>query len=199
MMTVILVDLAIIAVLLTADLLSKHYVESFLLARGGSYDVIQDILTFRYSRNSGAAFGIFEDARVFLSVFVGIVLLALIGFMVYLVLKKKHKEKGGMLLQVSLSMIFAGGLGNLVDRIAFGYVRDFIDYTFLYTWFGLDFAICNLADVFLTIGIILAVICLIYQMVIDAKREKEAKAAEPDSDAAQDVTEKSEEGKDGND
>ena len=173
MTTVILVDILIVAILLTADLLSKHFVESFLLSRGGSYEVIKNILTFRYSRNAGAAFGIFENSRVFLSVFVGIILLALIGFMVYHIIKRKYKEKGGIFLHVSLSFILAGGLGNLVDRVAFGYVRDFIDYTFLYTLFDWNFAICNLADVFLTVGVIMIVIYLIYAMVLESKKEKE--------------------------
>ena len=81
-----------------------------------------------------------------------------------------------MLLHVALAMVLAGGLGNLVDRIAFGYVRDFIEYTIVYTLFKRDFAICNLADVYLTIGVILVVIYLIYAMVLEAKKEKQQKA-----------------------
>ena len=117
----------------------------------------------------------FENSRVFLSVFVGVVLAVLIAYLVYNVVKKKYKEKGGMLLHVALAMVLAGGLGNLVDRIAFGYVRDFIEYTIVYTLFKRDFAICNLADVYLTIGVILVVIYLIYAMVLEAKKEKQQK------------------------
>ena len=141
MMIVILVDVLIIAVLLTADLVSKHYAAKYLLSNGGSYQAIKNVLTFRYSENSGAAFGIFDNARIFLCVFVGVVLLAVLVFMGYHILKKKYKEKGGIFLHVTLSMIVAGGLGNLVDRIAFGYVRDFIEYTIVYTLFKKDFAI----------------------------------------------------------
>ena len=172
MTIVILVDLLIVAVLLTADLITKHYAASYLLSHGGSYEAIKDVLTFRYSENRGAAFGIFTDSRVFLSVFVGIVILALIGFMVYHIVKKKYKEKGGVFLHVALSMILAGGIGNLVDRIALGYVRDFIEYTFVYTLFKYDFAICNLADVFLTIGVIMVIVYLIVMMVDEAKKGK---------------------------
>ena len=178
MTIVIIVDVLIVAVLLTVDLLSKYFAAAYLPAHGGSYEVIKDVLTFRYSENSGAAFGIFENSRVFLSVFVGIVLLAIVGFMAYHIYKKKYKEKGGMFLHVTLAMILAGGLGNLVDRIAFGYVRDFIEYTVVYTLFKRDFAICNVADVYLTVGVILIVIYLIYTMVQEAKREKGKKAAE---------------------
>ena len=176
MTIVIIVDALIVAVLLTADLLTKYFAASYLPANGGSYEAIKNVLTFRYSENSGAAFGMFENSRVFLSVFVGVVLAALIAYLVYNVVKKKYKEKGGMLLHVALAMVLAGGLGNLVDRIAFGYVRDFIEYTIVYTLFKRDFAICNLADVYLTIGVILVVIYLIYAMVLEAKKEKRQKA-----------------------
>ena len=177
MTIVIIVDVVIVAVLLAADLISKYFAAAYLPKHGGSYEVIKDVLTFRYSENSGAAFGIFEDSRVFLSVFVGVVLLAILGFMVYHIYKGKYKEKGGIFLHVTLSMILAGGIGNLVDRIAFGYVRDFIEYTVVYTLFKRDFAICNLADVYLTVGVIMVVVYLIYTMVADYKKEKAKKAA----------------------
>ncbi len=177
MTIVIIVDVVIVAVLLAADLISKYFAAAYLPKHGGSYEVIKDVLTFRYSENSGAAFGIFEDFRVFLSVFVGVVLLAILGFMVYHIYKGKYKEKGGIFLHVTLSMILAGGIGNLVDRIAFGYVRDFIEYTVVYTLFKRDFAICNLADVYLTVGVIMVVVYLIYTMVADYKKEKAKKAA----------------------
>lgn len=175
-MAIAIIDFIIVAVLLTGDLLSKHYAASILPEIGGSYEAIKDVLTFRYSENTGAAFGMFEDSRVFLSVFVGVVILALLAFMVYHIVKKKYKEKGGVFLQVALAMILAGGIGNLVDRVALGYVRDFIEYTLVYTLFKKDFAICNLADVYLTIGVILVIIYLIYAMVIEARKEKEKKA-----------------------
>ena len=175
-MAIAIIDFIIVAVLLTGDLLSKHYAASILPEIGGSYEAIKDVLTFRYSENTGAAFGMFEDSRVFLSVFVGVVILALLAFMVYHIVKKKYKEKGGVFLHVALAMILAGGIGNLVDRIALGYVRDFIEYTIVYTLFKKDFAICNLADVYLTIGVILVIIYLIYAMVIETRKEKEKKA-----------------------
>jgi len=176
-MTVIIVDVLLTIFLLAADLLSKHFVSDFLLSHGGSYTVIDKVLTFRYSENTGAAFGILDNARILLSVLVGVVVIGLIAFMVYHIVKGKHKERGGLLLHISLSLVVAGGLGNLVDRIAFGYVRDFIEYTFIYTLFGENFAICNFADVCLTIGVILLIIYLIAFYAIDSdKKKKKAQA-----------------------
>lgn len=177
-MIVIAVDILIVAFLLAADLVTKHYAAK-LLASGGPYEAIPKVLTFRYTENTGAAFGMLSDSRILLSVFVGIVVLGMIGFLVYHIIKKKYKEKGGILLHVSLSFVIAGGIGNLVDRIALGYVRDFIDYTVLYTLFKLDFAICNLADVFLTIGVILLIVYMIIYMVNDSKNRKQTAAEQP--------------------
>ena len=177
MTTVILVDVLTFAVLLVADLVSKHYATSYLLSHGGSYEAIKGVLTFRYSENRGAAFGIFENSRLFLSIFVGIVILGIIGFLIYHIVKKKYREKGGLFLHIALSCILAGGVGNLVDRIALGYVRDFIEYSFIYTLFKKNFAICNLADVFLTIGVIMVIIYLILLMVWESRKEKAARAS----------------------
>lgn len=202
MTLVIFVDLFIIAILITADLLSKHYAASYLLSHGGSYEAIKGVLTFRYSENRGAAFGIFENSRLFLSLFVGIVVLGLIAYLIYHIIKKKYKEKGGVFLHIALSFIIAGGIGNLVDRIALGYVRDFIEYSFIYTLFKKDFAICNLADVFLTVGVIMVVIYLIYLLVVESRKKKplENPASERESaltDSAEQVASPSESSEEG--
>lgn len=182
MTIVILVDLLIVAVLLIADLVSKYYAAAR-LSDGSTYEAIKDVLSFRYQQNTGAAFGMLSDSRVFLSVFVGIVLAGLIGFMVYHIVKRKFKEKGGIFLHVTLSMIVAGGLGNLIDRIAFGYVRDFIDYTIVYTLFDKQFAICNLADAYLTVGVILLSGYLIWTLFQEGKKSKKKAVEEKTADA----------------
>ena len=191
-MTVLLVDVILTAVLLVVDLLSKHFVSAAIRSSGEPIVVIKDVLTFRYSENTGAAFGIFDNARVFLCVLVGVVCLALIGFMVYHIVKGKHKERGGLLLHISLSMVVAGGIGNLVDRIAFGYVRDFIEYTFIYTLFGKNFAICNFADVVLTIGVILLILYLIVFYAIDTKKKEPIKETDAPSSVQDEEAEMSE-------
>ena len=182
MMIVILVDLLIVGALLAADLISKYFAADR-LGDGSSYVAIKKVLTFRYSENTGAAFGIFDNARIFLIVFVSLVIVGLIAFMVYHVAKKKHREKGGIFLHVSLSMIVAGGIGNLVDRIAFGYVRDFIDYTVVYTLFKKRFAICNLADVFLTIGVIMIAGYLIWLLIGETKKGKKTQVPSEETPA----------------
>lgn len=122
---------------------------------GGSVAVAEGIFSLTMTRNYGASFGVFSGKTTLLSAITGIgialVLVVLIA-----------RPKAPKILRYSLIMIFAGGLGNLVDRIAFGYVRDFIDYTFLETFFGIDFAIGNIADIFVMIAMGMLIVYMIF-------------------------------------
>ena len=90
MIIVLIVDLLIIAFFLAADLVTKHYAEK-LLADGGSYEAIKNVLSFQYTENDGAAFGMLSNARVLLCVFVGIVVLGMLGFLAWHIYKRKYK------------------------------------------------------------------------------------------------------------
>lgn len=122
---------------------------------GGSVAVAEGIFSLTMTRNYGASFGVFSGKTTLLSAMTGIgIALVLVVLIV--------RPKAPKILRYSLIMIFAGGLGNLVDRIAFGYVRDFIDYTFLETFFGIDFAIGNIADIFVMIAMGMLIVYMIF-------------------------------------
>lgn len=122
---------------------------------GGSVAVAEGIFSLTMTRNYGASFGVFSGKTTLLSAITGIgIALVLVVLIV--------RPKAPKILRYSLIMIFAGGLGNLVDRIAFGYVRDFIDYTFLETFFGIDFAIGNIADIFVMIAMVMLIVYMIF-------------------------------------
>ncbi len=122
---------------------------------GGSIAVAEGIFSLTMTRNYGASFGVFSGQTTLLSAITGIgIALVLVVLIV--------RPKAPKILRYSLIMIFAGGLGNLVDRIAFGYVRDFIDYTFLETFFGIDFAIGNIADIFVMIAMGMLIVYMIF-------------------------------------
>lgn len=122
---------------------------------GGSIAVAEGIFSLTMTRNYGASFGVFSGKTTLLSAITGIgIALVLVVLIV--------RPKAPKILRYSLIMIFAGGLGNLVDRIAFGYVRDFIDYTFLETFFGIDFAIGNIADIFVMIAMGMLIVYMIF-------------------------------------
>lgn len=122
---------------------------------GGSVAVAEGIFSLTMTRNYGASFGVFSGKTTLLSAITGI---GIVLVLVVLIVRPKAPK----ILRYSLIMIFAGGLGNLVDRIAFGYVRDFIDYTFLETFFGIDFAIGNIADIFVMIAMGMLIVYMIF-------------------------------------
>ena len=141
---------------IAVDLVSKAAAFDILEdAQGGSIAVADGIFSITLMRNYGASFGIFSGKTTLLSAITGIgIALVLVVLIV--------RPKAPKILRYSLIMIFAGGLGNLVDRIAFGYVRDFIDYTFLETFFGIDFAIGNIADIFVMIAMGMLIVYMIF-------------------------------------
>lgn len=126
------------AAMLTIDLFTKFMVLKYFRV-GVSVSIIEGFLNFTYVRNSGAAFGIFRDNPIVLAVFSVVIIVGITAAMI------KFKPKNE-LVKMSVCMIFAGAVGNFVDRIRFGYVVDFIDVNLF------DFPIFNMADCFVCIG-----------------------------------------------
>lgn len=139
---------------LVIDLVSKQLVTDITIT-GEDIEVIPKLLTFTYSENTGASFGMFSDHTIYLTIFSVIVAL---GMAIYLFMAKRAHP----LMQVSLVLFLSGALGNIYDRIALGYVRDFIDYTITKTLFNYQFAICNFADLVLFVGCTLMIVFMLF-------------------------------------
>ena len=138
-----LIFLLAAAVLVGLDLLFKSWAAANLQGQP-SRTLIPGILGLTYTRNTGAAFGVlanFAFARSFL-IIVKIVLMCGILW----VYQRIPHEKEYWLVRVPTILIFAGGIGNLHDRIILGYVRDMLRFLFI------NFPIFNLADVFVVVG-----------------------------------------------
>jgi len=128
----------IVVTILSLDQLVKFIVTKN-LAPNSSLPVIKGIFHLTLVHNPGAAFGILKNQLV-LFIFTSIFAIILI----YLNLKNnKHKKY----IAVSMSLILAGALGNLCDRLFFGYVIDYLDFRI---W-----PVFNIADTSITIGAIL--------------------------------------------
>ncbi len=151
----------IFVAILLFDLLSKHLITKALPNTGDSMEFIPNFINFIYVENTGAAWGMLSGRPVFLIVVSLIILGIYLWF--YVLRLKKLKNNTSITLGISVGLIVGGCIGNLVDRIAFGYVRDFINFEFI------DFPVFNIADIALTIGII---IMLIYFIFIYAKEDK---------------------------
>lgn len=165
-MIFVVFELAFFALLLASDLVSKHYVMPFLAERaetGYSYVAIKGVLTFEYSLNSGASLGVFSGKTGLLIGITVVSMVLLLAAIVFLHIKKFHKEPKGRFLLCSLIMILAGGIANLYDRIALdGFVRDFIQYTFLEKIFGSSLFTCNVADIWVCLGVVFLIVYILF-------------------------------------
>ena len=113
---------------------------------GQSIVIIPKLFELTYLQNTGAGFSIFEGyGKPFFAV------LTVIAMAVMLCAYIKAKRPG---LQMSLALIFAGALGNFIDRMALGYVVDF----FHFYIFGWSFPVFNIADICITLGFVFLVI-----------------------------------------
>ncbi len=110
-----------------------------------------------YIRNEGAAFGILNGEVDFLSIMTAALIAAL------LVVLWTQRKKRGRLALWSISLIISGGIGNLIDRIARGYVVDYLSF-----W---DFPVFNFADICVVVGAGLAFLYLIFFESKDMKNK----------------------------
>ena len=152
-----------IAVLVSLDQIIKLLVIKY-LEPIGSLPLIDGFIQLNYAENTGAAFGSFSGYTWILSVFT---LVVIVAGLVYIL---RGKVKFGVE-YVCISLILAGGLGNLIDRISRGFVVDYIEPLFI------DFAIFNFADILVTCSAVVLIIWLIYGICKDAKKEKVQKNA----------------------
>ncbi len=134
---------------------------------------IPSVIDFTLERNTGAAWGMFGDMTGVLSI-VSIAVCVLAVF--YMMLTPKLPLVG----VIGLSFVVAGGIGNAIDRIAQGYVIDFIKPTFI------DFPVFNVADIGVTCGVVLFIVALIVEWARDSKRASGASAAAEDADGLRD-------------
>lgn len=112
-------------------------------------DVIPNFVSFTYIQNTGAAFSILEGQMWFFYIVTTVVVAGLIYYMY-------TEAKQDKLLGFLLSLILAGAIGNFIDRLFLQYVVDMIKLEFI------DFAIFNVADSYLTVGVILLLIYTLY-------------------------------------
>ncbi len=149
-------------VLIAADQIIKNWAQVH-LAGGDDIEIVKDVLYLRYTENTGVAFSMFQDMRWLLIAVTGAMLLAVLGaFLSGKVVNRWHIA--------ALSLILAGGVGNLIDRISLGYVIDYIDFR------AIRFAIFNLADSCITVGAVLLCLSIFFQDYWKV-REKGAAAA----------------------
>lgn len=129
---------------------------------GESIPVIENFFHFTYVRNPGAAFGMFGQSADWIRIplFFGVPVIACF-WLIYLIWKTRNENK---LQCVAYSLIFAGAVGNLIDRFSMNYVVDFLDFF----WKGHHFPAFNIADSAISIAAGL----LIIDAILDSRKSK---------------------------
>ncbi len=130
---------------LLIDIISKQLVLYFMV-ENQTIQIIPHFFSLTYVKNTGVAFSMLEGNILFILLMSVIV----VGVLIYFA-----KSKGnGRLEKICYSMILGGALGNFLDRIFYGYVIDFFDFTL----FGFKMAIFNVADVLIVCGVFLLIV-----------------------------------------
>lgn len=152
------------AALVAADQWSKAWALR-VLEPVGTMPAICGIIdyTFLPNGNNGAAWGIFAGKQTLLVLVTGAMMLAILAAMLFYRRRLSRPEF------VALTLVLAGGIGNLIDRVGQGYVVDFIQFSFWKT-----FPIFNVADICVTTGVALLVLCILFA---NDKKEKSREAA----------------------
>lgn len=151
-------NILIIIACILLDQVTKFLAIKYLMPVG-SYHLIENILHLTYVENRGAAFGMLADRRwVFM-------ILSTVGIVaVFFYLAKTKPESWWA--RLGLTFIIGGGIGNMIDRVARGYVVDFIDCRFI------DFYVFNGADSFVCVGVVLFLISVVIDEVREYKKKK---------------------------
>lgn len=150
------ISCSIMIILIVAfDQITK-YLATVNLSSGKIVNFIPKFVQFRYAENTGMAFSMLSGAR---TVFIIVTAIVCIGVLVYLYSNKCKS----LWMYWSLGVIVAGGIGNLIDRIRFGYVVDFIEPIFVH------FAVFNIADCAVTCG---SVVLIGYLLLDVFKKDK---------------------------
>ena len=149
-----------IAAVIGLDQLTK-YLTVLNLKPITTFPIIENVLHLTYVENRGAAFGMLKDHRW---VFMIVSTAAIIAILVFMLAGfKKHFDP---LLYIGLSMIVGGGIGNMIDRVSFGYVVDMIDFRLI------NFAVFNVADTFVCIGCALVLLQIIRSDIAESRKNK---------------------------
>ena len=159
-----LVFLLIASAIVVLDQLSKQWINANIPPGGSLLEM--GPLTIVNIQNTGSAFGFFPNQAFLLSV------VAIAGLIVVLMFFRYFSELG-FLGGIALSLIFAGALGNLIDRLRVGHITDFI---YVRLWGNFFWPAFNVADSAITVGAIsLAIIALVKMRKKDESRPKTGK------------------------
>ena len=142
--------IVITAVLTQLDQITKYVAESNLYMKN-DIDIIKNVLTLTYLRNNGSAFGMFSG-KINAFLVLTVIIVAVITYIVI----RMPVTKRYLPMYIVCTMLISGAIGNLIDRVRFGYVRDFIYFKLI------NFPVFNVADCYVTISVAIFIVLILF-------------------------------------
>lgn len=146
----LILDVVLMIVLIIIDQITK-YLAVIHLKDKPALNIINEVLELNYLENKGAAFGMLQNQKIFF-VFVAIIILGVIAYILY----KTPDAKKYTIMHILLTLIAAGAIGNMIDRIRLDYVVDFIYFVLI------NFPIFNVADIYVTVATVILIFVLLF-------------------------------------
>lgn len=145
--------LFLIFILLTIlDQFSKYLAVKHL--KKGSIPLIEGVFELSYLENKGAAWGILSGKISFFTIVTMIILIGII----YIIIKiNKNAGKKYFVLQILLTILSSGAVGNFIDRVGQGYVVDFLYFKLI------DFPVFNIADCYVTVSVAVLLFMMLFK------------------------------------
>ncbi len=113
------------------------------------YQLSNPVFSLNYVENTGAAFSILKDAREIL------IILAVVALVLLIIYVLNHIKSISLKMCFFIALLSGGIAGNLHERIAFGFVRDYFQLNFV------NFPVFNISDIFINIGVIALIILIL--------------------------------------
>lgn len=146
-------------ILLIIDIITKHLIDiNFDLME--KKEIIPQFFSITKIYNYGASWNILSGFRVFLILISLVILIALFYYSSKFIFNTRNI--------IAFSLLYSGIIGNLIDRIIFGYVIDFLDFKLI----GYDYPIFNFADIFIVCGVLLIIFAILKKEDINENSSK---------------------------
>lgn len=146
----LIIDVLLLALLTAADLTTKYFAIHRLKGKP-PIEIREGVFELHYLENRGAAFGMLQGQKIFFML-VAVIILAVIVYVLWRMPYQKMYTK----LNISLIFIASGAVGNLIDRLRFDYVVDFLYFSLI------NFPVFNMADIYVTLSSIYLVFLLLF-------------------------------------
>lgn len=148
--SVYIFNFILFVILVAIDQITKYLAVTYLAGKK-PVNIIKNVLQLTYIRNSGAAWGIFSGKQWFFIIITIVMLIVLLYLLYRIPTDKKYR-----FFRIIIVTLMAGAVGNFIDRIANGYVHDFIYFEII------DFPVFNFADICVSLSMIALIFAILF-------------------------------------